>query len=275
MPTAPPDEQRWRSPAASRIPRVIRLGQAGKKDSRETAPIGPHEESTDVATISDRLDCGAERSRGGFRLRARLRPGAAQGRDSHRRGRGGWHGSCRPARGPTRSPQPNQRDQGETGRNNFRRFYPAVATGGGTLVHEIVHPFMAADFPQCPAWLNKGLGSLVEQCGMAKGRIQGFTNWRLAGLQEAIEGRGLPTFEMLCSTSSEEFYDDPNGTNYASQTIQHRPRPPCRGGAVRLGSALRESTGEDRDRSREGQRFPSVSRLIGRASEFSRSILES
>ena len=25
-----------------------------------------------------------------------------------------------------------------------------IATGGGTLVHEIVHPFMRADFPPCP-----------------------------------------------------------------------------------------------------------------------------
>lgn len=29
-----------------------------------------------------------------------------------------------------------------------------IATGGGTLVHEIVHPFVAADFPECPAWLK-------------------------------------------------------------------------------------------------------------------------
>lgn len=28
-----------------------------------------------------------------------------------------------------------------------------IATGGGTLVHEIVHPFMAANFPACPAGL--------------------------------------------------------------------------------------------------------------------------
>lgn len=90
-----------------------------------------------------------------------------------------------------------------------------IATGGGTLVHEIVHPFVAADFPRCPAWLNEGLGSLFEQCGVANGRIRGLTNWRLAGLQEAIKGRGLPAFEALCSTTTEQFYDDPNGTNYA------------------------------------------------------------
>src|SRR6266850_7507398 len=28
-----------------------------------------------------------------------------------------------------------------------------IATGGGTLVHEIVHPFMEANFPACPPWL--------------------------------------------------------------------------------------------------------------------------
>ena len=38
-----------------------------------------------------------------------------------------------------------------------------IATGGGTLVHEIVHPFVAANFPECPAWFNEGLGSLYEQ----------------------------------------------------------------------------------------------------------------
>src|SRR5687768_10423453 len=30
-----------------------------------------------------------------------------------------------------------------------------IATGGGTLVHEIVHPYVEADFPDAPAWLNE------------------------------------------------------------------------------------------------------------------------
>ncbi len=61
-----------------------------------------------------------------------------------------------------------------------------IATGGGTLVHEIVHPFIEANFPACPPWLNEGLGSLYEQCGEKDGHIHGFTNWRLPGLQRAI-----------------------------------------------------------------------------------------
>ncbi len=89
------------------------------------------------------------------------------------------------------------------------------ATGGGTLVHEIVHPFVEADFPDAPSWLNEGLGSLFEQSGERDGHIIGYTNWRLASLQKAIRKHALPTFEALAKTTSADFYDDPHGTNYA------------------------------------------------------------
>ncbi|MFH1268415.1 MAG: C39 family peptidase [Planctomycetota bacterium] len=90
-----------------------------------------------------------------------------------------------------------------------------IATGGGTLVHEIVHPFMAANFPGCPAWLNEGLGSLYEQSAEVDGRIHGLTNWRLAGLQEAIRDGRVPSFKTLCSTTDHQFYEEDRGTNYA------------------------------------------------------------
>jgi hypothetical protein len=90
-----------------------------------------------------------------------------------------------------------------------------IATGGGTLVHEIVHPFIEANFPDCPAWFNEGLASLYEQCGEDKAHIVGHTNWRLAGLQKAIESGTLPSFESLTATTSTEFYAKDRGTNYA------------------------------------------------------------
>ena len=90
-----------------------------------------------------------------------------------------------------------------------------IATGGGTLVHEIVHPFMAANFPECPASFNEGLGSLYEQCGEVDGKIQGRTNWRLSGLQQAIRKQQLPSFKTLCSTTDFQFYNEDKGTNYA------------------------------------------------------------
>jgi hypothetical protein len=90
-----------------------------------------------------------------------------------------------------------------------------IATGGGTLVHEIVHPFMATNFPKCPAWFNEGLGSLYEQCGEENGRIHGYTNWRLAGLQDAIRKKQVPSFKTLCSTTNDEFYEKDRGPTYA------------------------------------------------------------
>ena len=89
-----------------------------------------------------------------------------------------------------------------------------ISTGGGTLVHEIVHPFVAANFPECPAWFNEGLGSLYEQCGQEDGQIHGYTNWRLPDLQTAIRRNRVPSFETFCSTTSEEFYEKDKGTNY-------------------------------------------------------------
>ena len=90
-----------------------------------------------------------------------------------------------------------------------------IHTGGGTLVHEIVHPFVAANFPECPAWFNEGLGSLYERCSEVDGRIVGQTNWRLAGLQEAIRNGTVPSFKTLLSTTSHQFYEQDPGTNYS------------------------------------------------------------
>ena len=90
-----------------------------------------------------------------------------------------------------------------------------ISTGGGTLVHEIVHPFMEANFPACPPWLNEGLGSLYEQCGEEDGHIYGYTNWRLPGLQKAIKSKQVPSFKTLTAMDTSAFYNDDRGTNYA------------------------------------------------------------
>ena len=90
-----------------------------------------------------------------------------------------------------------------------------INTGGGTLVHEIVHPFMEANFPACPPWLNEGLGSLYEQCGDVNGHIHGFTNWRLPGLQQAINAGNVPSFKTLTAMDTNAFYNEDKGVNYA------------------------------------------------------------
>src|SRR2546423_13703603 len=88
-----------------------------------------------------------------------------------------------------------------------------IATGGGTLVHEIVHPFMEANFPNCPAWFNEGMGSLFEHSEDRNGHIHGLTNWRLPALQTAIRNKKAPSFETLLSTSTAQFYGEGAGYN--------------------------------------------------------------
>ncbi len=90
-----------------------------------------------------------------------------------------------------------------------------IATGGGTLIHEMVHLYVAANFPGCPSWFNEGLGSLYEQAADCKGKICGLTNWRLAGLKRAIRRGTVPSFRTLTSTTTDQFYDEDPGTNYA------------------------------------------------------------
>ena len=112
---------------------------------------------------------------------------------------------------------------GESPETPFGFYSPAhralimnIRTGGGTLVHEIVHPFMEANFPACPPWFNEGMGSLYEGVGRRNHRIWGYINWRLPGLQRALRSRaGVPPFAALMAQNEDQFYEKDPGTNYA------------------------------------------------------------
>jgi hypothetical protein len=91
-----------------------------------------------------------------------------------------------------------------------------ISTGGGTLVHEIVHPFIHANFPDCPSWFNEGLASLYEQTSEKDGHIWGLINWRYAGLEKAIRDGKLLSFEKLTGLNTKEFYGgDAYNAHYA------------------------------------------------------------
>jgi hypothetical protein len=97
-----------------------------------------------------------------------------------------------------------------------------IATGGGTLVHEIVHPFMRANFPECPAWFNEGLASLYEKATERDGHIRGLVNWRFRGLERAIQEGKILSIQRLTSMSEAEFYGGINSTNYSQHYAQAR-----------------------------------------------------
>jgi hypothetical protein len=94
-----------------------------------------------------------------------------------------------------------------------------IATGGGTLTHEMTHAFMAANFPECPAWFNEGLASLFEASGERNGHIVGLVNWRYKSLEQAIRERKVISFKELTAKRGPEFY---NGKIYNENYAQAR-----------------------------------------------------
>lgn len=78
-----------------------------------------------------------------------------------------------------------------------------LATGGGTLAHELTHALADANFPEMPPWFNEGLASLFEDCEFTPdGRgLRGLPNWRLNRLQQALENDTLPHLDVLLATT--------------------------------------------------------------------------
>ena len=88
-----------------------------------------------------------------------------------------------------------------------------ISTGGGTLVHELVHALIKPDFPDVPTWFNEGLASLYEQSNFDGDRIVGLKNWRLPALKQAIRAGNLRPLEELINDP--DFYGEHVGLNYA------------------------------------------------------------
>jgi hypothetical protein len=93
-----------------------------------------------------------------------------------------------------------------------------IGTGGGTLLHEMVHAMAEADFSDIPSWLNEGLGSLYEcsTTNTTTGRIEGMANWRLTGLLKNLEAGTATKLSALMKMNSGEFYGERSGANYAT-----------------------------------------------------------
>lgn len=90
-----------------------------------------------------------------------------------------------------------------------------VATGGGTLIHEIVHPYLDANFPNAPPWFDEGLASLYEQSRFQDGQLIGLPNWRLPQLQRAIHADALPPLDTLLRMDEKTFYGPGQDLHYA------------------------------------------------------------
>jgi hypothetical protein len=90
-----------------------------------------------------------------------------------------------------------------------------MASGVGTLRHELVHPFVRANIVNCPPWFDEGLASLYERCDERCNALRGLPNWRLILLQKAIKEHETLPLEQLFALEAARFYKDPLGVHYA------------------------------------------------------------
>jgi hypothetical protein len=93
--------------------------------------------------------------------------------------------------------------------------------GLGTLTHELVHPFVDADFPGAPIWINEGIASLFEAPVIPRpGEIRGVKNWRhprlLRALTSARKGeRDAASLARLFGMADTAFRDEDEDLHYA------------------------------------------------------------
>lgn len=97
-----------------------------------------------------------------------------------------------------------------------RKMVMNISTGTGTLAHELVHPLLGEDLPGAPSWFNEGFASLYEQSIERDGAMTGLVNWRLSGLKAAFGTSRAVSLEDLLRQSSDRFYGDDRGVNYAT-----------------------------------------------------------
>jgi hypothetical protein len=88
-----------------------------------------------------------------------------------------------------------------------------IENGDSTLLHEVVHCFVKADFPDAPVWLDEGLALLFEASREERGRLVGTPDGRwLPSLKQALKEKSVPSLRAFLGGKGDEIYD-----SYAQQ----------------------------------------------------------
>lgn len=101
-----------------------------------------------------------------------------------------------------------------------RRLVLNLASGEGTLAHELCHALAACDCPGLPEWVDEGLAALHEETRYTSDRLLliGDANWRCRIVRDALAADRLPRMQTFASAVS--FRGDDEGLNYAfSRTV--------------------------------------------------------
>jgi len=102
-----------------------------------------------------------------------------------------------------------------------------IATGSGTLAHELTHALAHSDFPDMPEWFDEGLASLHEESEFSTDGLHlvGLANWRLYYLIEALEHDRLQSLESFVRSGMVRGGNEAVGyaqARYLCLYLQHR-----------------------------------------------------
>ncbi len=110
----------------------------------------------------------------------------------------------------------------DTGLSPFGYYKPSeralvmnIATGTGTLVHEMFHALVEPDFPDIPTWFNEGVASLYECCQVKSDKLIGLMNWRFPRLKRALSENKLVPLADLVVTTTRQFYGRGSDLHYS------------------------------------------------------------
>jgi hypothetical protein len=96
-----------------------------------------------------------------------------------------------------------------------RRIVVNLATGRGTLAHELSHILALFDFPDMPEWFDEGLASLHEDTRFSDDGLTliGVQNWRSRLLGDVQSRNQLPDLELVIKNPA--LRGEGEGLNYA------------------------------------------------------------
>lgn len=90
-----------------------------------------------------------------------------------------------------------------------------IGASRGNLRHELTHALLDDDFPDIPAWLNEGLGSLYGSAVRTRQGFRFLVNYRLRHLRQAHKAGLLPDLDELAASTRREVYGLNSLTYYA------------------------------------------------------------
>jgi hypothetical protein len=81
-----------------------------------------------------------------------------------------------------------------------------TSSGGGTLIHEMIHALINNDFANAPFWINEGLASLYEE---TDGNTP-IDNYRIIFIQEAFKNKKcfMPLLELFGASKYQSLFEE-------------------------------------------------------------------